>query len=122
MRHPIQPIGPDSDGTMRFLRNAIVWRLLNDGPFDMNVIAEWDVPREDREQFAQLIGYSLAGFSELSYVRDETYNAAAAMAGGADEAAARIAALEEILERVRAGLRVAAPAVFSIHPDDLGGT
>jgi hypothetical protein len=33
---------------------------------------------EDREQFAQLIGYSLGGFGDLSYASDEVYNAAAA--------------------------------------------
>jgi len=31
-----------------------------------------DFSQEDREQFAQLIGYSLSGFGELSYVSDET--------------------------------------------------
>jgi hypothetical protein len=29
--------------------------------------------REDWEQFAQLIGYSLDGFGELSYVSQETH-------------------------------------------------
>ncbi|GMV06748.1 MAG: hypothetical protein AMXMBFR53_30230 [Gemmatimonadota bacterium] len=74
---------------------------------------------EDSEQFAQLIGYSLSGFGELSYVTDETYNAAAGMVDGADERDARIAALEETLATVRRGLHIAAPAVFRIHPDDL---
>ncbi|HEY9661654.1 MAG TPA: hypothetical protein V6C65_24625, partial [Allocoleopsis sp.] len=31
-------------------------------------------------QFAQLIGYSLSGFGDLSYVSDETYAAASSMA------------------------------------------
>ena len=31
---------------------------------------------EDREQFAQLIGYSMSDFGELSYVTDRTYMAA----------------------------------------------
>jgi hypothetical protein len=34
-------------------------------------------PREDRVQFAQLIGYSYTGFGELSYVREEDHYAAA---------------------------------------------
>lgn len=34
------------------------------------------VADEDREQFAQLIGYSLSGFADLSYVSNKTYNAA----------------------------------------------
>lgn len=29
--------------------------------------------REDREQFAQLIGYSLSGFGDLHYTSDRVY-------------------------------------------------
>jgi hypothetical protein len=39
----------------------------------MNTLSCIDFSQEDREQFAQLIGYSLCGFSDLSYVSDETY-------------------------------------------------
>ena len=39
----------------------------------MNQLALMPFTVEDREQFAQLIFYSLAGFGELSYVTDETY-------------------------------------------------
>lgn len=45
----------------------------------MNALACLDFTQSDREQFAELIGYSLRGFSELSYVTDETLNAAVAM-------------------------------------------
>jgi len=47
--------------------------LLDMGPFDMNKLAIMDFSREDRIQFAQLIGYSQAGFGELSYVSDEEW-------------------------------------------------
>jgi hypothetical protein len=78
--HPIQPLEADEHGTIRFKRNAIVEHLLDKGGIDMNQIACVEFSREDREQFAQLIGYSLSGFEGLSYVSDETYNAAARMA------------------------------------------
>lgn len=71
--HPVQPLIVDADGVMRFKANAIVRFLLNAGPFDMNHLALMPFTQEDREQFAQLIGYSLSGFGELSYVTDETY-------------------------------------------------
>lgn len=120
MKHPIQPLAPDESGTVRFKPNAIVRWLLDDGPFDMNEIAMKRFSVEDQEQFAQLIGYSLSGFSELSYVRDETYNTAERMSEtGETEDQARIAHLEAMLEAVRSGLRIATPAVFRIHPDDL---
>ncbi len=77
-QHPIQPLIKDGDGVVRFKLNAIVCHLLNDGPFDLNTIAEKGFSADDEEQFAQLIGYSLSGFGELSYVRDETFDAAAA--------------------------------------------
>lgn len=71
MKHPMQPIY-DDDGVERFKANRIVRWLLDAGPFDMNTIAVTPFEVEDREQFAQLIGYSVSGFSELPYVRDET--------------------------------------------------
>lgn len=42
----------------------------------MNDLACMEFSQEDREQFAQLIGYSLSGYGDLSYVSDESYDAA----------------------------------------------
>lgn len=76
--HPIQPLYKDKQGVLRFKANEIVKFLLDDGPNDMNRLALIkQFSKEDREQFAQLIGYSLSGFGELSYVSDETYEKAA---------------------------------------------
>lgn len=77
VRHPIQPL-VQRGGVLRFKKNAIVRFLFDSGPFDMNVIARMPFSNEDREQFAQLIGYSLSGFGELSYVSNKTYAAAGA--------------------------------------------
>jgi hypothetical protein len=74
MKHPIQKVYEDEQGTMRFVENPIVRYLLEMGPFDLVHLAKvFQNNREDAEQFAQLIGYSLSGFSELSYVSDEAY-------------------------------------------------
>jgi hypothetical protein len=70
---PIQPIVIDQRGIERFRANTLVRYLLDSGTINMNVLATIDCPQEDREQFAMLIGYSLAGFGELSYVSDETW-------------------------------------------------
>lgn len=58
---------PDPYGalTVRFKENSIVRFLLDGGPFDLNMLARMPFSVEDREQFAQLIGYSLEGFGEL---------------------------------------------------------
>jgi hypothetical protein len=39
-----------------------------------------DFPQEDREQFAQLMGYSISGYHELSYVSDESCAQASVLA------------------------------------------
>lgn len=75
--HPDQPLVKDSLGVVRFKGNKIVQFLLDDGPNDMNRLARIPFSDEDRQQFAQLIGYSLNGYSELSYVSDEAYERAA---------------------------------------------
>lgn len=82
MPHPLQPLFPDPLGTIRFKENAIVSYLLDNGGIDMNKLAGLDFPREDRVQFAQLIGYSLDGFAELSYVGDQDFARAAEAANG----------------------------------------
>ena len=64
---PMQPIFLDN-GIPRFKGNAIVRYLLDAGPFDMNTLGVMTFSAEDREQFAQLIGYSVSGFGDLSYV------------------------------------------------------
>lgn len=76
-KHPIQPLVKDEQGVVRFKKNAIVRMLLDIGTIDMNKLGTMDFSNEDRIQFAQLIGYSLSGFSELSYVDDKTYELAA---------------------------------------------
>ncbi len=116
--HPIQPLS-NEDGVLRFKKNSIVVFLLDNGGFDLNKLARMDFSKEDREQFAQLIGYSLSGFGELSYVSDETYSAAEKISLGESELQARIDVLEQVLRDVRDGLRKVVPAVFRIHPDDL---
>lgn len=85
--HPVQPLVIDEHGTLRFKKNAIVRYLLDNGPFDMNHLSVCGFSDEDREQFAQLIGYSLGGFGELSYVTDTTYDRAALSISGQQPAA-----------------------------------
>lgn len=74
--HPMQPVVTDEHGVKRFKENKIVRFLLDAGRIDLNAIARMPFDREDREHFAQLIGYSLAGFMELDYVSDEACDAA----------------------------------------------
>jgi len=81
----MQPLVADGDGP-RFKGNAIVRALLNHGRrtgLDLDRIAEMDCTQDDRCQFAQLIGYGLSGYLELSYVSDEHAAEARAAAGGA---------------------------------------
>lgn len=101
-KHPMQPLERDERGTVRFKGNAIVRYILDhagrlvhpgspavdpgtgrpyhQGTLDLNKLAMLDFPQEDREQFAQLMGYSVGGYHELSYVSDESALAASAAA------------------------------------------
>ena len=119
LKHPIQPLADDTHGVTRFKANAIVQYLLEHGPFDLDHIGRLGFSAADQEQFAQLIGYSLSGFSELPYVRIDTYDTAEMAVDELDERNARIAMLEEKLNEVRRLLRDLVPVVFHIDRDDL---
>lgn len=86
MKQPMQPLVRDEHGTIRFQANAIVRYLLDEATAgrrcSMNDLARHQhlFSADDREQFAQLIGYSVSGYGDLSYVRDESYDAAHAAA------------------------------------------
>lgn len=115
MKHPMQRI---ENG--RFVKNEIIDWLFNQGLLDLNKIATLPFPNEDREQLAQLLGYSLGGYSSLSYVSDSSYMAAQIYADGKyNWEQARIEALENELAEIKKHLRQAACAAFSVHPDDL---
>jgi hypothetical protein len=78
---PMQPIeilrvAGSNDYRARFRPNAIVKRLFEAGHFELNVVQYMDVPVADREQFWQLLGYSIDDFGALSWVRQETKDAA----------------------------------------------
>ena len=75
-KNPIQPLVIDEYGTVRFKANEVVRYLLDNGGIDMNQLARQNFNQDDREQFAELIGYSVSGWGDLSYVSDETYSKA----------------------------------------------
>lgn len=89
-RHPAQPIEFDEHGVIRFRRNSIVRYLLDYATplgCGLNELATMDFSDEDRMQLAQLIGYSVSGYGELSYASEETV-------AEADRIAAAMAAKE----------------------------
>lgn len=101
-QHPTQPVQRDEHGTLRFKRNEIVQWLLDEGPFDMNTIAIRRFPAEDRRQFAQLIGYSVSGYQELSYATAVSIECSAdedaEVAGQADDVVAAMYAWADEME------------------------
>lgn len=76
MRHPQQPVANDGTGVWRFKANKIIRYLCDSGKLNLNEIAIMPFPAEDRMQIAQLLGYSVSGYGDLSYVTDESYDAA----------------------------------------------
>lgn len=84
MKLPMQPIHRDAHGVIRFKENALVrhlldWALDNHG-YGMNQLARVEASDEDRMQFAQLIGYSVSGASDLDYFSDDVIFEAFAIA------------------------------------------
>lgn len=73
LSHPMQPVYKDSIDQLMFKSNPIVRFLLDAGPFNMNMLAIMPWSDDDRAQFAQLIGYSLAGYQQLPYVSASDY-------------------------------------------------
>lgn len=79
----MQPIVLDGNGVVRFKENKIVRVLLDWATprgMSLNEMAMMDFSQDDRMQFAQLIGYSVNGYHELSYVSDQSAAAATQLA------------------------------------------
>lgn len=120
MSQPMQEPYKDEHDTIRFKPNPIVNYLIENGNITLNEIATLDVPREDSEQFFQLIGYSLNGYSELSSVSDESYETAVKVyTTGQSELEAKCEVLSEQLTKTKAALKPLVSELFSVHPDDL---
>jgi len=73
MNHPIQPVYLAEGGVLRFKPNKIVRFLVDKGGYDLNKLATMDFSAEDWEQLAQLIGYSISGAGDLSYMSDRVW-------------------------------------------------
>jgi hypothetical protein len=124
VKNPIQPIISDINGALRFKENAIVSHILEVASrhgADLNSIAALTFTDDDRQQFAQLIGYSLDGYAELRrYVTDDAYHVASMMAHGKrSESEARIAVLEAELSAIRSGLLAPVARLYGVDPSDL---
>jgi len=78
----MQPLVRDKHGIVRFKENPLVRWLLDNGGKDLNDLSmaaqQHGWSDADQQQFAQLIGYSVSGYSELHYVDDDAYEVALA--------------------------------------------
>jgi hypothetical protein len=76
-RLSVQPIVTDERGVRRFRGNALVRALYDCATargFGLNELAEMQIGTpEEWQQLAQLLGYSLSGYSELPYVDDAAW-------------------------------------------------
>jgi hypothetical protein len=107
--HPIQPVVLDENGVKRFKQNKIVRDLLDysrERGFGLNEIICRDYPREDREQLAQLIGYSLGGAAELDYMSETVLAAAESADANARRLSAQVArsVIDDLRKQIGANL------------------
>lgn len=123
--HPIQPLARDANGVLCFKENKIVSDLLDVASkhgLSLNGIADRNYSNEDRQQLAQLIGYSLSGYSELrSYVDDAAYAAAVAKSKGLKKSDAEIERdhYRAELRALKRSLQKPMARLFEVHPSDL---
>jgi hypothetical protein len=80
LKRPMQPVVLE-DGVIRFKENRVVCYLLDRVSVvrvDLNTlnVIKYLFPQDDWDQFHQLIGYSVSGYSELSSVSPESIAAA----------------------------------------------
>lgn len=77
LKHPMQPVYMDDNGTYRFKPNKIIAYLQERGVIDLNAIAVmFRYSPEDRTQLAQLIGYSVSGAADLDYFDERVWERA----------------------------------------------
>lgn len=71
MTQPIQPIGLDEHGVLRFKKNAIVADLVYSSNLnDISLkVTQGQYSNQDYVHLMQLIGYSVSGFGDLSSVQ-----------------------------------------------------
>jgi hypothetical protein len=119
--HPIQPLVIDSHGTLRFQENGIIRKLIDSGVIKLNDVAMLDgITQDDRNQFAQLIGYSLDGYGSLSYADDLTYTTAYHMHHSKkSEVEAKLEYLEGLVSNLRLALRAPIAELFGMHESDI---
>ena len=129
--HPIQSIGYDDNGVIRFKENAIVNYLLDEGYLNLNDIAIIPFSNADRTQFAQLIGYSVSGGAGLSYFLPEQRIEADAIADAIyknsessitpDPKDAIIQGLREELQTMRNALNAQLAVILNCTPEQVSG-
>lgn len=124
MKHPIQPAYEDDKGVLRFKPNKVVLlmlEILREKCVDLNILHNrgYELPRDEWDQFNQLIGYSVHN-APLS---DYGIATAAERAFNGDKTPDEekgLAAIQQ-LEELRNQLAEPLSDLFCVHPDDLRG-
>ena len=119
MKFPIQPTYIDEHGVKRFKENKVVSYLLEKGGLDLNYLrGELNDCPDDWEQFAQLIGYSVSGFSDLPYVSEETLNVLDSIEeGDISEDKVRLEYLRSVVYNLKNSAVTLAEKIQEIYPE-----
>lgn len=113
--HPIQPLLQDEDGTVYFKENSVVTYLWIYSRLKIADITKQGFSQEDKEQFAQLIGFNIDRFSELDCASQEVIHAANRMfIDGDDERDARINDLTGRQTELKEGLVEVVRLLFGV--------
>lgn len=116
LTNPMQPVFIDNYGASQFKSNKIVKFLYEQLHGGMNTLMQMDFTKNDRQQFAQLIGYSVSGYSELNYVDETAYLRAQAQAETNIENS-ELLALRARVNELEAAIRALNSAVGNIEEE-----
>ena len=121
MKHPIQNVTTDKDGTLRFIGNAVVEMMLAQlkscgiGLNEMHMLGA-GLPQEDWDQFHQLISYSVHGAPIAERCKSIAIDKHRL---GKTVLELRAERAERRLRQARYELRDGIADLYDIHPDDL---
>jgi hypothetical protein len=69
-KHPMQPVVLSEDGRAYFVPNEILVWMLAHGRINFDEIAQQGFSDEDRMQLAQLLGFAVSRYTQLTYVTE----------------------------------------------------
>ena len=103
-------------GELRFRENKIVNYLLEKSGITLSDLARLDFPKEDRDQFMQLHGYSVRNAPISFELKNKAFDL---HESGSETDRAKVEYLEKRITDIKEAFKHPVADLFNIHPSDL---